>query len=250
MKRLAVIGLVFLCIGCASYVKYYPYKFNQEAAKGVGRVALAPFNLLSPLPSEVENREGLSAELIKTYLDNKGLRVDSGAEIRTIWREEKAKVGGIYDPNDGHLLKDRLTLCLRNATVRICESRAVDAVAFPAIIMRTATLDGISVYWDGTNQIVQTREGAANLNTDSFSGNASALSLEMILVSRDGRPILRNIAGIEHPYRYVKEGPKGTWQLRKDLLTDKDNLSRAVAMSFHPFIPCVDYPAKATFSQE
>jgi hypothetical protein len=251
MKRLAIIGLVFLCIGCTSYVKYYPYKFNNESAHSVNKVVLAPFNLYSPLPAEVQHRERFISDGIKAYLDNKSVRADeSSVEIRAIWEEEKKKIGGIYDSNNGHLLNERLSLCLRNTAVRICKSQAVDAIVFPALIMRKATLNGIVIYWDGTEQIIQSNNGDINPFTDEFSGDAVAFSLEIILIDKDGHLILHNIVGIEHPYQYVKEGLKGKWELRKDMLTDKGNIGRAVAMSFHPFIPCSEYPAKVSFSQE
>ena len=128
--------------------------------------------------------------------------------------------------------------------------QSVDALVFPEIVMRLATLDKAVIYWDGTVQNIKKADGDVNPFTEIYSGSSYALSLRIFIIDKNNQLILRNIGGIEHPYRSERDGMKGKWELRKDLLMDSEKIKHAIGVSLHPFIPYAKYPENPTFSKE
>ena len=167
-----------------------------------------------------------------------------------MWEEERRRSGGIYNPADGALDEKKFGTTVRNAVVRVCNLCTADAVIFPEIIVRTATLDGVVMYWDGTVQHIEREDGHIDSFSDTFSGNLHVLSLRVLIVNKDGRLILRNIAGIESPYIEAKDGLTAKWVLRMGMLTNTARIKKAVAISLHPFIFNPDYPKNPSFSKE
>jgi hypothetical protein len=179
-----------------------------------------------------------------------GISTKRSETITMVWEEENQKLGGIYNPTDGKLIRNKFSTCLKNTAIRICHAESVDAIVFPEIVGRVATLDRTSLYWDGTTQDIEKEKGSVDPFSERFSGNTNALSLRVFIVDKNGYLVLRSMAGIEHPYIIVGEGNEKRWKVRQDLLTDTARISRAVAVSLHPFIFYPEYPAKPIFSEE
>jgi len=248
LKRLAVICiiLVFVCLGCSSYPKYYPYSFNGESSEKINRVALAPLNLFSPMPSPARGKEAMIYDAVRRYLGDHGVTCLTGETVSGVWVEENKRIGGIYNPADGSVAKEKVGPCLKNTVVRVCGTQSVQAVIFPEIVARPAFIYGTTVYWDGAEQRIEN----ADLTADFYSGTTMALSLKIRILDRDGRGILKNIAGIEHPFR-LRRGPGiREWEPTKGPLSDPAGIERAAAMALHPFIPYPKYPRNPSFSEE
>jgi len=253
MKRLSVILFcsVLLCLSCSSYLRYYPYSFHPEPDRKVTKVVLAPLNLFFPKPSQIGNSGSAVHASIAAYLTEHGVRVEPSETTKDMWEEEKRRSGGVYNPADGTLDEKKFGATARNAVVRMCNVCSADAVIFPEIILRTATLDRNLIYWDGTVQYIEKESGGyVDPFTETFSGNSNALSLRIFIIGKDGHLILRNIAGIESLYKAAWDGLNRKWVFRKEMLADSGKIKKAVAISLHPFIFNPDYPRNPSFSKE
>jgi hypothetical protein len=241
---IAAAWLALLAAGCST-IEYYPYSFNREAGQTVKKVAIAPFNLMNPAPSYVGNRSEAVSTAMVSYLNAHGMTVKQGDMIAGIWKEEKEKIGGIYSSRDGRVDGKKFTLAMGKTVSRSCEALSIDAVVFPEVVGRMAKLAGVLVYWDGEQQHI--------LNDSStftnFTGSTMALSLSVMIIDKNNRIVLKNVAGIEHPYRYINDGGTPKWELRNDLLVDKAGIDRAIAVSLHPLIPFSGYPEHPSFSK-
>jgi hypothetical protein len=143
---------VLILAGCSSYVKYYPYSFNRESAPAVKKVAIVPWNLLSPMPDYVRGKETSINDALIPYLKDHSIAAEPCEAAGTIWNEQKREVGGIYDSHEGRVDTGKLRVVITRSVSRICATEEVDAVVFPQIVMRPATLEGTVVFWDGTVQ--------------------------------------------------------------------------------------------------
>lgn len=251
MKRLAMLLFcsLLVCVSCSSYPRYYPYSFHPEPERKVTKVVLAPLNLFFPKPSEVGNSGSAVYASIAAYLTEHGVRVEPSETTKEMWEEEKRISGGIYNHSDGTLNKDKFSATVRNAVVKVCNAYSADAVVFPDIILRLATLDGTMMYWDGTVQSIEREDGHVDFS-QTYGGTSNGLSLRIIIVNKDGWPILTNIAGVESLYMVGWDGVVPKWVFRKDMLADTGKIRRAVAISLHPFIFNPDYPRNPAFSKE
>ncbi len=177
MKKFAAllaIGIALTSTSCSSYlmshIRHYPYSFNEESGRMIKRVALAPTNLLSPLPAKLNDRGDAVSRALAAYLTGHGITVISqGEAIKTTWEEEKRKAGGIYNSTDGSLQKDKFADSVKATVQRVCADQSVDAVLFHDIIARRATLDRSVLYWDGVQQNIETDKGFADPFTETFS---------------------------------------------------------------------------------
>ena len=249
-RKLFLLLCCLLMAGCSSTLRYYPYSFNAEPARKVAKVVLAPMNLMSPVPNQIENRGAPVREAIAAYLADHGLRVEAGDAMQGVWEQEKQKAGGIYSPADGALDKAKFNAALRSAISKVCRIHAADAVVLPEVILRKATLEHSSFMWDGTWQPIERDGGYVDPFLETFTGSINALSLRILIVDRDGRLILMNVAGMEPLYKVSEAGRGAKWILRKNMLTDTAKIGHAVATSLHPFIAHGSYPPNPRFSKE
>jgi hypothetical protein len=93
-------------------------------------------------------------------------------------------------------------------------------------------------------------KGFENPLSTRWSGDSLALSLSILIIDKNNRLVLRNVAGIEHPFVAIREGTTPKVERRKDLLTDAARIHRAIAVALHPLIPFAEYPEKPAFSKE
>ena len=181
-------------------------------------------------------------------MNDHGIAAEPGKLVGEVWQEEKEKIGGIYSSSDGRIDKKKLTICMRNTISRVCSALPVDAVVFPGIIMRPASLNGSVLYWDGATENIEVEQHV--WDRTNFSGESLAISLEILIIDKNNRLLLRNVAGIEHPLKYVNTDTKVKWERRKDVLTDKAKTGHAIAVGLHPLIPFSGYPQNPSFSKE
>jgi hypothetical protein len=247
-----IVILALLILAGCSQVKYYPYSFDRDSAPNVKRVAVAPWNLLSAEPSYVKGKETYISDALISYLNDHSVATKPCEATRAIWTEEKKRVGGIYDSNEGLVDVKKFRAAISETVTRVCMTEEVGGVVFPEIVVRQAELGGNTVSWDGTIERIDMSRGFASVfgNNFTFTGGSNALSLSILIIDRNNRVVLRNVAGIEHPFEAVSEDAKLKWKVRKDLLADKDKIHHALAIGFHPLIPCADYPEKPVFSKE
>ena len=169
---------------------------------------------------------------------------------RNVWEEEQKKVGGIYNAADGSLDQNKFDTSLRAAAEKLCRTYSVDAIVFPQIVLRMAALEGTSIQWDGTLQYLESEDGYVDSSRYKFSGHVLAISLEIVIIDKNGRLVLKNVAGMEQLYLVDKSDRPFKWTLRKNMLTDKARIKEAVAVGLHPFIVYPDYPSKPRFSEK
>ncbi|MGA2109805.1 MAG: hypothetical protein ABSH25_19440, partial [Syntrophorhabdales bacterium] len=105
-------------------------------------------------------------------------------------------------------------------------------------------------FWDGTVQKIDVAKGSEDFFPANWNGESFALSLSILIIDKNNRLVLRNVAGIEHPFEAVGKGTTPKWKKRKDLLTDSARIHHAIAVSLHPLIPFAGYPEKPAFSKE
>jgi hypothetical protein len=246
---LVILGVLMLA-GCSPYVKYYPYAFDRDSAPAVKKVAIAPWNLLSPMPDYVRGKETRIDDALIVYLKDHSVAAEPCKAAGTIWNEQKREAGGIYDSYEGRVDTEKLRVAIRSTVSRICAAEEVDAVVFPEIVVRRATLEGTAVVWDGTVQKIDVAKGSEDFFPANWNGESFALSLVILIIDKNNRLVLRNVAGIEHPFEAVREGTAPKWKKRKDLLTDSARIHHAIAVSLHPLIPFSGYPEKPAFSKE
>ncbi len=250
LTLLCSLCLLLFTVGCANYLKYYPYSFNREPAQAVRKVAVAPLNLFSAAPPYVGDRGTAVYNGLVSYMNDHGVAAESAELVDRVWKEEQEKIGGIYNSRNGRLDNSKFAICLRSTVTKVCDALSVDALVFPGIVQRTATLNGRFIYWDGTSLHIEVENGLADPLRENFSGTSEAISLSILIIDKNDRLLLKNVAGIEHPVKAVLNGPKVGWETRKDLLKDKARIDHAIAVGLYPFIPFSGYPENPSFSKK
>lgn len=246
MKKLVIVCVSLFFFGCVSY-KYYPYSYDKHSASNIRTVVFVPSSQLFRMPDDMRTLSTTVYDGVRTYLAGHGITVKEAGPVTPIWQEEQRKVGGLYNSSNGSFREEAYVTCLKAMVKRVCRDQGVDAVVFAELAMRPATLDGTVVYWDGALENIETEYGYANPSTGDFSGETTALSIKILIVDRNGQMVLRNYAGLVHPYRAVMDRKRHKWEKRPGLSVDPKKLDRAVALSLHPFIPYSEFPENPAF---
>jgi hypothetical protein len=246
MKKMAIFMFIALvCAGCSS-PRYFPFVFKQDDAREIRSVAMAPLNLIVRMPPYAAKQAETIEYALIGRIESASIAVQPAGNIRAIWQEERQKVGGVFNPDTGALLQDRFITSLQRTVKRVCADMGVDAVIIPELILRKAVLESSYAYWDGTQQRIELGSGSETPITDKISGTAKAVSISVYVVTKDGRIVLKNIAGLEFPYKAVldkKNKVNTTMELCDNPFTDEAAIRRAVALGLHPFIPDPEFPA-------
>ena len=87
-SALVVFGLLIVA-SCSGYVKYYPYFFDRDSAPAVRKVAVAPWNLLSPAPEYLRGKEAPLNDALISYLNGHSVPAQACKEAEKIWDEQK-----------------------------------------------------------------------------------------------------------------------------------------------------------------
>lgn len=249
MKIQVIVCISLVFFGCVSY-KYYPYSYDRESATSIRKVVFVPSNQLFRIPDDMRTLSTTVYDAVGACLAGHGIMVKEAGSVTPIWQEEQRKVGGLYNSANGSFREEAYVKCLKAMVKRVCRDQGGDAVVFAELAMRPATLDGTVVYWDGALENIETEYGYANPSTGDFSGETTALSIKILIVDKDGQMVLRNYAGLVHPYRSVMDRKRHNWEKKPDLTVDPKKLDRAVALSLHPFIPYPEFPENPTFLKD
>lgn len=146
-------------------------------------------------------------ETVAAALTRAGFHVVPQAEYALAWDSVYAASGGFFDPITGELLRDKRVNAIRDVIAKLRESGPADAIFFPAIVVRDASIEKGKAEWDGASVALSGKKGGGLFDKSrSFGGTIPAASLELRAVDADGSEVFLGRGGIELLARFEKGG--------------------------------------------
>jgi hypothetical protein len=244
--RLLLFAFFVTCTSCASG----PPKSSgpspaQIAGQDAKTILVAPFNIVSALPPELEGSTRMvSTELVK-HIEAHGKKVHliSFRSGRDIWKESMKEVR-----DSGK--KKNFENAAKVYAQKLGASVEFDALIVPSIFIQNAKTRGRTVRWDGAEQSIEMSgsTGSGLYVGQTGSHNVRAASIFVHIVNRQGEVIQTKRSGlelIEHLEWKVKMkgGYSGTEEVSQNVvpdvppLEDKEQIRTGVAASLSPFLP-------------
>jgi hypothetical protein len=150
----------------------------------------------------------------------------------TLWSEEVAAVGGIYDPTNGRLRPEAYGQAMSGLAQRIAADTMCALVLSHSLTLRTAKLSGKTAEWDGQHRRHPTTGGGSFGMT--FSGHTTGLSVELLAISAEGTIAFRSFGGVSLPYRTNLSTEQN--ELRPDLFSSDNEISEGVSLALAPLL--------------
>jgi hypothetical protein len=211
-------------------------------------ILIAPFNIVSPLPPELEGSTRLAGAALVEHLEAHGktVRVIAARAGRDLWKTSMIEVRDSGQPR-------KFENAARVYARRLGEMVEFDALIVPSLFIQNAKMRARTVRWDGAEQTIKIQGRGGTNRGNSYQGNLGTLtvraaSIFVHVLDRDGNPIQTKRSGLEliqHLEFKVerKGGQSGTDQLAQDLVNDSppiedEEMVRAgIAASLSPFLP-------------
>jgi hypothetical protein len=245
--RLLVLTSVVAHASCASGPPSPPPGPSPEqiAGENAKMILIAPFNIVSALPPELEGSTRMvSTELVRHLkAHGKKVQVISFRSGRDIWKASMKEVS-----NSGQ--KKNFENAAKIYAKKLGASVEFDALIVPSLFIQNAKTRGRTVRWDGAEQsIAMSGSTGNNLYVgQGGSHNVRAASIFVHIVNRQGKLIQTKRSGlelIEHLEWKVKMkgGYSGTEEVTQNVvpdvppLEDKELIRAGVAASLSPFLP-------------
>ncbi len=193
-------------------------------------VLVVPLNETTPIPTGLEKGEALVADLLRAYLEAKGLEV---VEVRKrAFRPalDAAAVRADQAMLSGQSRSVARTVDFGQTIPYLAAELGVepDLVVVPNMVMRTAELSGSStVRWDG----VRRRMRGSRLG--SLTGTNPAASLWVAVYDPEGEQIFSAFGGLDLLFDIDMQRERSV--LIEDRLEDADHLAEGICVAFHPF---------------
>lgn len=193
-------------------------------------VLVVPVNETMEIPSGLEKGQRLVSDLLRVYLEAKGLEV---IEV------ERGAFRPALDVAVGRADHEMLSGQSRSVTSELGFGRIVpflaaelggepDLVVVPNMMMRMAELGGSStVRWDDVRRRMRGARGV------SLSGTNPAASLWVAVYDDEGERLFSGFGGLD--LLFDIDPQRGRSELIEDRLEDTEHLAEGVCVAFHPF---------------
>ncbi|MYM67707.1 hypothetical protein GTP45_12795 [Pseudoduganella sp. FT55W] len=149
----------------------------------------------------------------------------------TIWNQEIAEVGGIYDSGTGALRRQAYLQALGHLVQRVSSETGAALVVRPQLVLRPAELSGVSAVWDGQQRRKLTK-GAGD-DTMRHDGTTVGLSVGISMFAPSGEFVLSTHGGASLPFRLNLETKRN--EVRSDLFSNDKEIAEGVALALTPF---------------
>lgn len=236
-----------LCCTISPYLRYYPFNYRKDTDKKIRTVIIAPIDMVQTRPQgmSVEQLRWLEKELA-LYMQTNGYQTLPNDILQRLWNSETAAISGFFNPSNGKVDADKISTCLMRAIAKTRNEQAVDGVLFVQLVQRPAKLMGDRVYWDGGARRIYDENG--NVTTGvSWSGEMSALSLQIQLFNSNHQIVFQSIGPVEFPFVYQSGFRERQFVWKKQFILDEDEIHEGIAIALHPLIPYAGYPKHPQF---
>jgi len=234
MRRIAI-GLLALALSaCASLEP--PAATDNYRAKNFVVPPPGALVVLLPAPKAPDLAAG---EMMMTAQLHRQLRalgyrtalLDTANHAK-VWAQEIEAVGGLFDPGTGAPRPGAHARALSSLARRICAEASCALVMQQRMVLREARLGGTKAEWDGQRRRVPVV--GAGMDNYSFSGQTGALSVELVVFTKDGEPAFRSYGGASLPYR-LNAGKEGN-EIRPDLFDNDEEIADGVRIALQPLM--------------
>lgn len=233
-SRLSIVASLTMALlaGCAS-VESPPAKddlvapdFRTPAAGAL--IVLAPG---APIGAAESAGTHLALVQLDAQLRAAGYRVLAvdAANFEGLWNSEVQVEGGPYDPRTGKPRPEVLARIWVSLARRIGEQTHCALVLDYRLVPRSAVMSGHKAGWDGVVRNISFKRGDERYD---MSGNASALSVELLGFSPDGELLLRQFGGTSLFYRINTIDRRE--EMRPDLFLDDAETAEGVRVALDP----------------
>jgi hypothetical protein len=198
MKSLvSALSFIFL-FGCAATGRVLSPAADNYLATKFKTIDKAGYIILLPnkSPDALVNRgEGMVLNQLQRQLKQAGYKVGilDSSSYESIWAQEVAYVGGIFDQATGQLNKEAYAQVITGLVSRVCAEAKCTHIIKPHIASRSVSFDGSQVEWDG--QIRDIPTSYAGGRTTRFRGNGSAFSVELTGLDAQGNLLFKQYGG-------------------------------------------------------
>lgn len=241
-----LLASVFVLSGCASGPPPGPSP-EQIAGMNAKTILVTPFNIVSPLPPDLEGATRLVGSTLVEHLEAHGktVRVIGVRAGRDLW---KASMREVRDSGQPRKFENAAKVYAR----KLGEIVEFDALIVPSLFVQNAKMRARTVRWDGAEQTIQIHGRGGTNPGNSYQGNLGTLnvraaSIFVHVLDRDGNSIQTKRAGLEliqHLEFKVerKGGQSGTDQIFQGLVNDnppienREMVGAGVAASLSPFL--------------
>jgi hypothetical protein len=235
VKKLLSLCLPMLLVACASMSP--PLPADNLIAPGFRRPNAGA--LIVMLPAKVEAVDlqagvGFLRDQLHQQLGAAGYKVVALDQdsYDTIWEQEVAEVGGIYDVTTGGLRRREYALALGRLVQRISIDTQAAMVLAPQLVLRKAEVSGVSAVWDGQQRRELSR-GAADGEVRSH-GSTLGVSVGLRMFASSGEFVLNTHGGASLPYRLNLQ-TNGN-EVRPDLFANDKEIADGVGLALAPLL--------------
>jgi len=219
-------------------------------------IIIAPFNVVSSLPPELEGSTKMVSAVLVEYLEAHGktVAVMGFRAGRDLW---KASIQEVRNSDDKRNFENAARVYAR----KIGEQFEFDALIVPSLFIQNAKMSSRTVKWDGAEQTMEQR-GTLGTKYQGLrtSSNVRAASLFIHVLDREGGSVQTSRRGLEL-IQHIEFGTKkrggysGTKDPQMNLvddvppIQDKDRVRAGIASALFPFLP-EEIPTSPTTSPE
>jgi hypothetical protein len=193
--------------------------------------------VLLPVPQTefFEEGERMMSNQVDAQLKAAGYRTAAltQADYDRRWAQEATAVGGVFDSTSGTVRPQAFVTALSSLAQHACAEQTCDLVIRPRMVARHAELGGSRATWDGVRKLIPLRN-AGRLDY-SFSGTASAISVELTVLTGQGAFAFRHYGGITLPHEADVWDQKS--KFRTDLFDNDKDVAEGVRVALEPLLP-------------
>ncbi|WP_444844733.1 hypothetical protein [Duganella caerulea] len=235
MKKLIPLLLPLLFAACAPMPPKLPS--DNQVAPAFRHPEAGALILMLPPETETEDMQagvGILKEELHRQLSAAGYRVAilDQTSYDTIWAQEIAEVGGIYDGATGELRRPQFVQALGHLVQRVSSETKATLVMRPHLVLRTAELSGVSAVWDGQ----QRRSNVSGAGDSSFhhDGTTLGLSVGLRMFASSGEFVMSTHGGVSLPYKLNLHTNRN--EVRTDLFKESREMADGVSLALSPLL--------------
>jgi hypothetical protein len=205
---------------------------REEILARIKTIGVMPLDVPDDIPDAAGVAARYETEVVKR-LERAGFKVVGPEVMRAIRERLRRSLGGLYNPQDGKPLEDKVKAYQDYARNEFDSQHPVDGVLRIGIIPRRAPTYSNQAQWDGVSEGIGNTGFAALLAGGSLSGTTPALSFLARLYDNGGTLLYAKAGGLQI-LQYLRQGWTGVQQTdvdRKSLMTDPARDARAWAIA-------------------
>lgn len=227
----AIVGLGLLAVGCAAPIHHqYELSPGQAFSGSPSRALLLPINETEPVPDGLEVGEEKVFEQLKSYLESKGLTIETtntydyrlaaNSASESVHNEMlSAKTNTISGKIDYSSIVPGLLANLKSNA---------DQLILANMVIRTGeSKGGKTTRWDG---VIRRIDMPARMR---MTGNESVASIFVAIYQRDGTVVFSGYGGLD--LLFAPNIREERYELIPDRLQNIQNIREGVCVAFYPY---------------